>query len=258
MDLLYNLVREKRMNIVDLNIVEITNEYMSYIKSQQQLDIEIASEYLTMAATLLELKSKSLLPVEHFEIVEEESYSYDNFLEHLSKYEKIRQVSDVLSEKQHEYFDTYSPKKSHQKFQGTVEDDDWELNLSLADFGIIFQNILQKHQDLLFEQAYGDEDFEEINTLETAILSPQEITEMIIDRMQTQRLSAWRMEDLLDHELFSLKNFISIFLAILDLVKYQIVELEQLDDETLNIRFTKYALENPDQMNGLEIENYEQ
>jgi segregation and condensation protein A len=66
------------------------------------------------------------------------------------------------------------------------------------------------------------------------------------------------MEDLLDRELFSLKNFISIFLAILDLVKYQIVELEQLDDEALNIRFTKYALENPDQMNGLEIENYEQ
>jgi len=66
------------------------------------------------------------------------------------------------------------------------------------------------------------------------------------------------MEDLLDHDLFNLKNFISIFLAILDLVKYQIVELEQIDDETLNIRFTKYALENPDKMNGLEIENYEQ
>jgi len=259
MDLLYNLVREKRMNIVELNIVEITNEYMSYIKSQQQLDIEVASEYLTMAATLLELKSKSLLPVEHFEIPEEESYSYDNFLEHLSKYEKIRQVSDVLSEKQHEYFDTYSPKKSHQKFKAPIqEDDDWDLNLSLADFGVIFQNILQKHQDLLFEQAFGDQDFEEMNTLETTILSPQEITEMIIERMQTQRLSAWRMEDLLDRELFSLKNFISIFLAILDLVKYQIVELEQLDDEALNIRFTKYALENPDQMNGLEIENYEQ
>jgi len=190
MDLLYNLVREKRMNIVELNIVEITNEYMSYIKSQQQLDIEVASEYLTMAATLLELKSKSLLPVEHFEIPEEESYSYDNFIEHLSRYEQIRKVSDVLSEKQHEYFDTYSPKKSHQKFKAPIQEDDWELNLSLADFGTIFQNILQKHQDLLFEQAFGDQEFEEVNTLETAILSPQEITEMIIEKMQTQRLSA--------------------------------------------------------------------
>jgi hypothetical protein len=55
---------------------------------------------------------------------------------------------------------------------------------------VIFQNILQKHQDLLFEQAFGDQDFEEMNTLETTILSPQEITEMIIERMQTQRLSA--------------------------------------------------------------------
>jgi segregation and condensation protein A len=97
MDLLYNMVKEKQMNIMELNVVELTNEYMAYIKSQQSLDIEVASEYLTMAATLLELKSKSLLPVDETTVIEDDQYSYDIFLEQLSRYDQIRKVSNFLS-----------------------------------------------------------------------------------------------------------------------------------------------------------------
>jgi len=258
MDLLYNMVKEKQLNIIDLNVVEITNEYMSYIKSQQLLDIEIASEYLTMAATLLELKSKALLPVEVPEVLDDDEYSYDTFIEQLSRYEQIRRVSDFLTLKQVEYYDTFSPKKSKKKFKPyTFSEPDLKLDLNLEEFANAFKRVLQKQQDFLFSNEYEFDEIEEFNTLETAVLSPQEITDMILLKMKAKRLVEWKIEDLLDIEIFNLRNFISIFLAILDLVKYQIIELEQTGDEELHIRFTKYALDNPDAVNGLEIETYE-
>ena len=62
LDLLLHLVKESNIDIRDIKIIEITEQYMNYIRKMEELNIDVASEYLVMAATLMEIKSKSLLP----------------------------------------------------------------------------------------------------------------------------------------------------------------------------------------------------
>ena len=62
LDLLLHLVKESNIEIQDIKINEITEQYLDYIHKMEQLNIDVASEYLVMAATLMEIKSKSLLP----------------------------------------------------------------------------------------------------------------------------------------------------------------------------------------------------
>lgn len=62
LDLLLHLIKESKMNIMDIEIEKITEQYMAYLDLQEKMNLEIASEYLVMASELIELKSKMLLP----------------------------------------------------------------------------------------------------------------------------------------------------------------------------------------------------
>ena len=72
LDLLLHLIDKNKIDIYDIPIVEITNQYMEYIRAMQERDLNIMSEFLLMAATLLDIKCKMLLPVEVNEEGEEE------------------------------------------------------------------------------------------------------------------------------------------------------------------------------------------
>ena len=61
LDLLLHLIKESKMNIMDIEIEKITDQYMNYLDLQEKMNLEIASEYLVMASELIELKSKLLL-----------------------------------------------------------------------------------------------------------------------------------------------------------------------------------------------------
>ena len=62
LDLLCHLIDKNKMNIYDINLSEITDQYMEYIKNMEKMNLEVTSEFLMMASTLLYLKSKKLLP----------------------------------------------------------------------------------------------------------------------------------------------------------------------------------------------------
>ena len=75
LDLLCYLIDKNKMNIYDVNLTEITNQYIEYLNAMEEMNLEIASEFIVMASTLLYLKSKNLLPKqeeEEEEITEEE------------------------------------------------------------------------------------------------------------------------------------------------------------------------------------------
>ena len=72
LDLLLHLIDKNKVNIYDIPIVEITNQYMAYIREMQRQDLNIMSEFLVMAATLLNIKARMLLPAEVNEEGEEE------------------------------------------------------------------------------------------------------------------------------------------------------------------------------------------
>ena len=96
LDLLLHFVKISNIQICDININEITDQYFSYIHKMEELNINVASEYLVMAATLMEIKSKSLLPLKKEEASaeeEEEVVSREDLIEKLELYQKYKEVT---------------------------------------------------------------------------------------------------------------------------------------------------------------------
>lgn len=99
LDLLLHLIKEKNVDIYDISIEEITKSYLDYINKMEELNINVASSYLVMAAELMEIKSKSLLPkVENEEDNEEEEVSRENLINKLVEYKKYKEMTEVFKE----------------------------------------------------------------------------------------------------------------------------------------------------------------
>lgn len=111
MDLLLHLVKENNIDIIELNVEEIAEQYLKYIEEAEELNLDIASEYLTLAAELIEIKSMSLLPKK---VVVEDDYEEDpreNLIARLIEYQKYKEVTKDLKEleEQRKHFYSKSP-----------------------------------------------------------------------------------------------------------------------------------------------------
>lgn len=101
LDLLLHLVKEANIDIKDIKIIEITEQYLDYIHKMEELNIDVASEYLVTAATLMEIKSKSLLPEEKKqddEDADEEEVSREALIQKLIDYEKYKEITKSFKE----------------------------------------------------------------------------------------------------------------------------------------------------------------
>lgn len=100
LDLLLHLVKESNIDIHEIKIIEITDQYLDYIHKMEKLNINVASEYLVMAATLMEIKSKSLLPdvFEKTEEVDDEEITREKLIQKLIDYEKYKEVTKNFKE----------------------------------------------------------------------------------------------------------------------------------------------------------------
>jgi segregation and condensation protein A len=100
LDLLLHLIRKAEVDIYDIPIAEITDQYISYLKAMEELDLDIASEFLVMAATLIEIKSRMLLP-KKASTDDELSADEDprvELVEKLVEYKKYKEFAGVLKE----------------------------------------------------------------------------------------------------------------------------------------------------------------
>ncbi|MDR1801495.1 MAG: segregation/condensation protein A [Lachnospiraceae bacterium] len=95
LDLLLHLIDKNKIDIYDIPIVEITNQYMDYIHAMQEADLNLMSEFLVMAATLLEIKCKMLLPVENDEGEEQED-PRASLVEQLLEYKMYKNLAFEL------------------------------------------------------------------------------------------------------------------------------------------------------------------
>lgn len=99
LDLLLHLIKQSNINIYDISIDEITKSYLDYINKMEELNINVASSYLVMAAELMEIKSKSLLPkTEEEQQEEEEEISRDNLINKLVEYKKYKEMTSKFKE----------------------------------------------------------------------------------------------------------------------------------------------------------------
>ena len=105
LDLLLHLIKESNIDIFDINVSEITNQYLLYISKMESLNLNVDSEYLTMAADLIEMKSKELLP--HSEEEDEEEDPREELINRLIEYQKYKEISQTfknLEEQRQELF----------------------------------------------------------------------------------------------------------------------------------------------------------
>ncbi|MCJ7687805.1 MAG: segregation/condensation protein A [Clostridiaceae bacterium] len=96
-DLLLHLIKKNEMNIYDINIFEITNQYLDYLKSIVEMDLEVTSEFIVIAATLIEIKSKYLLPKNKDEVSKEDENDIEmDLLNKLIEYRKYKLIAQNL------------------------------------------------------------------------------------------------------------------------------------------------------------------
>ena len=95
LDLLCHLIEINKMNIYDIHLNEITDQYIQYLNQMEEMNLEIASEFVVMASTLLYLKSKKLLPKQE---EEEEELTEEELIRRIIEYKKFKEISKVLKQ----------------------------------------------------------------------------------------------------------------------------------------------------------------
>lgn len=210
MDLLLYLIRRQKMDIVELPILPVTKQYMEYVDMMKDLKLELAADYLVMAAMLAEIKSRMLLPRPPVED-DEELDPRAELVRRLQEYEAIRQGAQYLDELPQTGRDNFVA-HAHTDAQQWVEQ---QLpDVALADLA------------LAFSQALAQAKLQNHHQVQREKLSTRERMSQILDRLQHQQRLRFA-------ELFEpaegRPGVVVSFLAILELVKEALIDVVQVD-----------------------------
>lgn len=160
LDLLLYLISKAKINIEDIPISYITAQYMDYINKMQALDIDIASEFLVMAATLLHIKSCSLLPKAVQRIENEEPDPGQQLIQRLKEYKRYKEAGNLLLERYLVYSNLYS--KLPEEIVNMDEDIRFS-NVTKQDIAKTMQELLKRNQVQESPQAAGKIEVEPIS-----------------------------------------------------------------------------------------------
>ena len=147
LDLLLHLIKESKMDIMNIEIEEITKQYMSYLESQEKMNLEIASEYLVLASELIEIKSKLLLPnIKNEDNDEEEIDPREELVNRLLEYQAYKEITKVLQEKEELRREIYT--KSPENIKNYVNEvTEITSDVTLDDLVEAFKRYLERKKD---------------------------------------------------------------------------------------------------------------
>ncbi len=177
LDLLLHLIEKNKINIYDIPIVMITEQYLEYIHEMQQKDLDIMSEFMVMAATLINIKSKMLLPPEVTED-NEEIDPRQELVERLLEYKMYKYISYELKDKQLDaskhLFKGSSIPDEIASIKDVVDVGELLSDLTLNKLHTIFESVIRKQADKIdpIRSKFGRIEREEIN-LSTKIMEIQ-------------------------------------------------------------------------------------
>ncbi|MGN0243532.1 MAG: segregation and condensation protein A [Lachnospiraceae bacterium] len=150
LDLLLHLIDKNKIDIYDIPIVEITEQYMEYVAEMERLDLDATSEFLVMAATLIQIKSKLLLPPEVNEEGEEED-PREELVQRLLEYKMFKMASIELRDKsvdaaKHFYHSQDIPSEVS-KYKHPVDVDALFRDVTLEQLNRIFTDVMRRRED---------------------------------------------------------------------------------------------------------------
>ena len=152
LDLLLYLIKREQANIFDIPIAKITNQYLLYVRLMKKLDIAVAADFLVMAATLIEIKSKMLLPREPSEENEDEIEDpRKELVDRLLEYEKYKSAAQMLYER------TTVEQAIFNRGQIESDDNNAEIDASVFDLLTVFQKMVARHKDEVQMEIHREE-----------------------------------------------------------------------------------------------------
>lgn len=168
LDLLLHLIEKNKIDIYDIPIVEITEQYLTYIRQMQNKDMNIVSEFLVMAATLIDIKCRMLLPKEVNEEGEEEDPRAE-LVQKLLEYKMYRYMSLELRDRQVDasrnlYREQHLPEEVA-AYRQPVNYEELVGDMTLNKLHEIFKSIVKKQEDKIdpIRSRYGNIEKEEID-----------------------------------------------------------------------------------------------
>lgn len=172
LDLLCHLIDKNKMNIYDIKISEIADQYISYIEQMEELNLEVTSEFLVMASTLLYLKSKGLLPNQ---VEAEEELTEEQLIERIIEYKKYKEITQKL--KQH--YEEFS--KRYFKIAEAIElpKQKLEVEYSKDTLPEIYKNIVKRNEEKMNQNAKNIEKIAIIDTYTVASKVKEMFKELI-------------------------------------------------------------------------------
>jgi segregation and condensation protein A len=203
LDLLLYLIRKNEMDIYNIPITEITDQYVEYINLMQSLDLDIAGEFLVMAATLLQMKSEAMLPSGVTSDFDEPMMTREELVRQLLEYKKFRDAATALS-----YQEEYQRNLYFRSFQdpaiSEIDLKEYKISVTLFDLLSAFSKILKS---LPGDKLEGFQ--QETITVQQKI---EEILQILTKRKRIEFMSFLA-------DLSTRLEIIITFLAVLELVK---------------------------------------
>src|SRR2546425_2787325 len=146
LDLLLDLIKKQEMSIHDIQISKITSQYLDYLHKLEELNVDVSSEFIYMAASLIYIKSKMLLPPDPLASTEEQAADpREELVQRLIEHEKFKNAAQLLYQKQQIEEHVWSkPDKSLYNDEGT----EGELIVSLVDLVKVFQQVLERRKEV--------------------------------------------------------------------------------------------------------------
>ena len=221
LDLILHMIDKNKDDIYDIPIVEITNQYMEYIRAMQEKDLNIMSEFLLMAATLLDIKCRMLLPAEINEEGEEEDPRAE-LVEQLIQYKMYKYMSYELRDRQMDgellMFKNPTVPDEVKEYEAPVDLDALLDGVTLAKLNSIFKDIMKRQVDKIdpVRSNFGKIEKEEV-TVEDKL-------EYLNDYITKHKKFSFR--DLLKKQK-SKTQLVVTFLAILEMMKMGTIWVEQ-------------------------------
>ena len=146
LDLLLDLVRKQEIDIHNIPIAKITKQYLDYLHQLETLNVDISADFLYMAATLIHIKSKMLLPADPLAPAEEQQDPRAELVHRLLEHEKFKNAAQMLYQKQHVEANVWShPDMSLYNDEST----EGELVVSLVDLVKVFQQVVQRRREVV-------------------------------------------------------------------------------------------------------------
>lgn len=167
LDLLLHLLEKNKVNIYDIPIVEITNQYLAYINEMKRQDLNIMSEFLVMAATLIDIKSRMLLPAEESE--EEEEDPRAELVQQLLEYKMYKCISYELKDRQVDaqrvLFKVPTIPREVMEYEAPIDMEELVCGVTLQRLNDIFQSVMKKQIDKIdpVRSKFGKIEKEEVS-----------------------------------------------------------------------------------------------